>query len=198
MKQKLFIVTNRKLVKNNNMLDIIESSVQAGADAVILREKDLDCSKIIQLAKKIKKITEPQNVPLIINGNMEAALEVNSDGFHTNYADYMNEHFKFKGILGVSVHSTLEAANVQKKGADYLLAGHIFKTNCKKGLEPRGIAFLEDMLKNVSIPIIAIGGINESNIDKLLKTDIYGAAVMSLVMCSDDPYLTTRNLKEHF
>lgn len=180
------------------MLDIIESSVLAGADAVILREKDLDSNKVIPLAERIKRITEPKNVPLIINGNIEAALKVNSKGFHTSYTDYMKGHFKFNGILGVSVHSTSEAVTAQKKGADYLLAGHIFKTDCKKGLKPRGISFLEDILSNVSIPIIAIGGINKSNIDELLKTDVYGAAVMSLVMCSDYPYLTTHNLKKHF
>ncbi|MCI1945981.1 thiamine phosphate synthase [Clostridium luticellarii] len=197
MKKKIYIVTNRKLVKNKNMLDIIESSVLAGADAVILREKDLDSGRLIPLAEKIKKITEPRKIPLIINGNIETALKVNSGGFHTSYTDYMNGHFKFNGTLGVSVHSTSEAVNAEKEGADYLLAGHIFETDCKKGLKPRGISFLKDILSNVSIPVIAIGGINESNIDKLLKTDVCGAAVMSLVMCSDDPYLTTRNLKNH-
>ncbi|MEY8764800.1 MULTISPECIES: thiamine phosphate synthase [Clostridium] len=198
MKQNLFLVTNRKLVKNKNMLDIIRESVLAGADAVILREKDLNSDKIIPIAENIKKITEPQNVPLIINSNMEAALKINAEGFHTSYLNYMNGHFKFNGILGVSVHSTLEAVKAQEKGADYLLAGHIFKTDCKKGLKPRGIAFLKDILDEVSIPVIAIGGINETNIDEVLKTGVCGAAVMSFVMCSNNPYLTTCNLKKHF
>lgn len=198
MKQNLFLVTNRKLVKNKNMLDIIRESVLAGADAVILREKDLNSDKIIPIAENIKKITEPQNVPLIINSNMEAALKINAEGFHTSYLNHMNGHFKFNGILGVSVHSTLEAVKAQEKGADYLLAGHIFKTDCKKGLKPRGIAFLKDILDEVSIPVIAIGGINETNIDEVLKTGVCGAAVMSFVMCSNNPYLTTCNLKKHF
>ncbi|MHC6179728.1 thiamine phosphate synthase [Clostridium sp. JNZ X4-2] len=133
----------------------------------------------------------------MINGSMETALKVNSGRFHTSYTDYMKGYLNFNGILGVSVHSTLEAINAEKKGADYLLAGHVFKTDCKKGLKPRGISFLKDVLSNVSIPVIAIGGINEGNIDKLLSTDVCGAAVMSPVMCSDDPYLTTQNLKKH-
>ena len=198
MHKKLYIVTNRKLIKNKSMIDIIKSTVCAGAGAVILREKDLTFSQLVPIAEKIKEITDSKNIPLIINGNIQAAVKVNSSGFHTSYQNYMNSNLKLKCTVGVSVHSTLEAVNAQKKGADYLLAGHIFETNCKRGMRGRGISFLEEILNNVSIPVIAIGGINESNIDMVLKTEVCGAAVMSLVMTSSDPFTATYNLKKHF
>jgi thiamine-phosphate pyrophosphorylase len=198
MNKKLYIVTNRKLVKNKDMIDILKGSILGGADAVILREKDLSYSQLLPIAERIKKITDSKNIPLIINNNIETALKVNAKGFHTSYQDYMNSNFKLKCTVGVSVHNTLEAVNAQKKGADYLLAGHIFETNCKKGLKGRGISFLKEILNKVSIPIIAIGGINENNIDTVLKTGVYGAAIMSLVMASNDPFTTTYNLKKHF
>lgn len=198
MNKKLYIVTNRKLVKSRNMLNIIDDAVLGGADAIILREKDLTCNEIISIAKGIKKITEKRNIPLIVNNNVEAALKVNAQGFHTSYANYMNTKVKFNGIVGVSVHSSLEAVNAAKNGANYLLPGHIFETDCKKGLKGRGIPFLEDILDKVSIPVIAIGGINETNIDAVLKTKASGAAVMSLVMASSNPFAATCNLKKHF
>ncbi|AZV56339.1 thiamine phosphate synthase [Clostridium sp. AWRP] len=198
MNKKLYIVTNRKLVKNKNMIDILKGSILGGADAIILREKDLTYSQLVPIAEKIKRITDSNNIPLIINNNIETALKIDSKGFHTSYKDYMNSNLKLKCTVGVSVHNTLEAINAQKKGADYLLAGHIFETNCKKGLKGRGISFLKEIINNVSIPVIAIGGITETNIDIVLRTKVHGAAVMSLVMASDDPFTTTYNLKKHF
>ncbi|OAA84181.1 thiamine phosphate synthase [Clostridium ljungdahlii] len=198
MNKKLYIVTNRKLVKNKNMIDILKGSILGGADAIILREKDLTYRQLVPIAEKIKKITDSNNIPLIINNNIETALKIDAKGFHTGYQDYMNSNLKLKCTVGVSVHNTLEAINAQKKGADYLLAGHIFKTDCKKGLKGRGISFLKEILNNVSIPVIAIGGITEANIDTVLETNVRGAAVMSLVMASDDPFTTTYNLKKHF
>lgn len=204
MNKKLYMVTNRKLVENKtsvpgeNFFRIIYEAVLGGIDAIILREKDLNCKQIIQIGNEIRRITEIRNVPLIVNGNLEAALKLNAEGFQTSYENYMNNEIKFKGIIGVSVHSTLEAINAYKKGASYLVTGHIFETDCKKGLKGRGISFLEDILSKVSIPVIAIGGINEDNIDSVLKTGVSGAAVMSLIMSSKDPFTSTHNLKKHF
>lgn len=198
MNKKLYIVTNRRLVKNKNMIDILKASILGGADAIILREKDLTYRQLVPIAEEIKKITDSSNIPLIINNSIETALKVNAKGFHTSYQNYMNSNLKLKCTVGVSVHNTLEAINAQKKGADYLLTGHIFETDCKKGLKGRGISFLKEVLSNISIPVIAIGGITETNIDTVLETKVRGAAVMSLVMTSDDPFTTTYNLKKHF
>lgn len=198
MNKKLYMVTNRKLVPEKRLFHIIDEAVLGGIDAIILREKDLNCNQIIQIGNEIRRITEIRNIPLIVNGNLDAALKLNAEGFQTSYENYMNSEIKFKGIIGVSVHSTIEAVNAYKKGASYLLAGHVFETNCKKGLKGRGISFLEDILSKVAIPVIAIGGINEDNIDSVLKTGVSGAAVMSLIMTSSDPFTTTNNLKKHF
>ncbi|WP_123053423.1 thiamine phosphate synthase [Clostridium sp. JN-1] len=198
MGKKLYMVTNRKLAPPKKLFHIIDEAVLGGIDAIILREKDLNCNQIIQIGNEIRRITEIRNTPLIVNGNLDAALKLNAEGFQTSYENYMNSGIKFKGIIGVSVHSTTEAVNAYKKGASYLLAGHVFETNCKKGLKGRGISFLEDILSKVTIPVIAIGGINEDNIDSVLKTGVSGAAVMSLIMTSSDPFITTNNLKKHF
>ena len=87
-----------------------------------------------------------------------------------------------KIVFGVSIHSVYEAIEAEKLGADYLIAGHVFETDCKSGLKGRGIEFIQNVCESVSIPVIAIGGISESNINMLVDTKVFGVAVMSYGM----------------
>lgn len=82
-------------------------------------------------------------------------------------------------ILGSSVHSIEEAKEAESLGATYVTAGHIFQTDCKKDLAPRGINFLEDVVQSVSIPVYAIGGIHSDNLSKIVSTNAAGACMMS-------------------
>ncbi|WP_099188687.1 thiamine phosphate synthase [Tepidibacter mesophilus] len=192
----LHLVTNRKLIPDGDIYRVVEESVNAGVDSVILREKDLDYDSLYIMAKKIKIITDKKNVPLIINGNLDVARHLNCYGFHIGFNCIKNNLPKFNGIIGVSIHSVEEAIQAQHLGADYIIAGHIFPTDCKKGLKPKGVEFIKKLKQNIQIPIICIGGINKNNIKNLYECGSNGAAVMSLIMKSDNIYNTINNLKQ--
>jgi Thiamine monophosphate synthase len=203
--KKIFIVTNRHLIEQGNIYEVVEKCAVKGADGIILREKDLDYIFLKKMAEGIKNITDKYNIPLIVNGNMDVAKDINAYGFHTgiegirrmtpiskhiekeglegNYVAFRRgEHNLKKLVLGVSVHSDEEAVEAEKLGADYLIAGNIFETECKPELKGRGLDFIEKVCESVSIPVIAIGGITPNNLNELLNTKIFGAAVMSYGM----------------
>jgi thiamine-phosphate pyrophosphorylase len=186
MKKGIYVVTNRRLIKEGALEDICKKSAEGGAAAIILREKDLETEELLELAYRVKNKLKGR-APLIINGSYEVAEKVNADGLHLGFSAFMNFEAEFSGCLGVSIHSLQEAIDAENKGADYLIAGHIFETSCKEGLAGRGLEFLREICNTVRIPVIAIGGISEENINSVMKCGAYGGAVMSSVMNSGDP-----------
>ncbi|WP_132996136.1 thiamine phosphate synthase [Sporanaerobacter acetigenes] len=190
----LYLVTNRHIVRGN-FLKNIENALAGGVDRVILREKDLECKELFLLSKYVKVITDRYDVPLIINGNIDVAEKTGAYGFHCEFQDFIENKYKYDGVLGVSIHSIEEGVKCEQLGADYILAGHIFETECKKGLPPRGIEFLKELKENVSIPIVAIEGIDAKNEKKVIKMGMEDIAVMSYIMKSKDPYYSAKVLK---
>ncbi|QIB25945.1 thiamine phosphate synthase [Caloranaerobacter azorensis] len=191
----LYLITNRKIIKKDSFIKVIEDAVKGGVDVVILREKDLSYNELLPIAVKLKNILDGYNIPLIINGNLDVAKNIKASGFHTSFDRFIKEKIEFKGLLGVSVHSLEEAIISEEYGANYILASHIFETECKKGLKPKGIKMIEEIKRNVKIPVIALGGINHENIDKVLSAGADGIAVMSYIMASEEPFLSAKKLK---
>ncbi|MCT4606157.1 MAG: thiamine phosphate synthase [Marinisporobacter sp.] len=191
----LCLITNRKIIRNGTFKEVIEKAVGGGVDRVILREKDLTYDELLPIAQEIRKITKENNASLMINRNLEVAKAVGADGFHIGFHDLMIDKPDWKGLLGISVHSLEEAVLAEKKGADYLLASHVYATDCKKGLAPRGISFIKEIKEHVNIPVIALGGINPENMREVLSIGIEGVAVMSFVMATEDPYTAAQKFK---
>ncbi|KYH35306.1 regulatory protein TenI [Clostridium tepidiprofundi DSM 19306] len=192
----LYVITNRKIVRDNNLIKVIKSAVDAGVDAIILREKDLMYDELINLANKIKKIIYNKNILLIINSNKRVAQEIKADGYHVGFSDFIEQKPDFDGLVGVSVHSISEAVLAEQNGADYILISHIFETDCKKGLKPKGTIFIKEVKELVNIPVIALGGINVSNAKQVFDAGADGIAVMSSIMTADEPSKVVRELKE--
>lgn len=196
----LCLITNRLLLKELPYERVIEDAAKGGVDTVIVREKDLCYNELLQLTKALKNILKPYCVKLIINGSPKTALpvaeEVDADGYHTSFSAFLEEKPRFGGLLGVSVHSVEEAVLAERGGASYVLAGHIFETDCKKGLEPKGIKMLRDMKALVNIPVIALGGINEQNVQLIIEARADGIAVMSGIMSSKKPFDAAKSLKD--
>jgi len=188
----LYLITNRKLALNKDFYNIIDEAVRGGINAIILREKDLSSEELHKMAVKIKEIIGKKEVKLIINSNLKVAESVEAHGFHTTFNSFINEKPCFNGSLGVSVHSVEEAIEAERHGANYILFGHIFETNCKKDLPPKGLELLMAMKREVNIPVIALGGINPENIKEVKKTGADGVAVMSVIMEAQRPYDLTK------
>ncbi|MCY6958983.1 thiamine phosphate synthase [Clostridium brassicae] len=191
----LYLITNRRIIKQSDIYGIVEEAVKGGVDRIILREKDLGFQELLEMAERIKEIIKNKDVKLIINGNIEVARKLGAEGVHVGFESFMKEKYRFDGLIGVSVHTVKEAVMAEENGADYVLAGHVYETDCKKGLKPRGTDFIKSITSKVNIPVIALGGINETNLKLVVLSGAYGIAVMSYIMSSKKPYNSTKVLK---
>ena len=187
-------VTNRKLCTDNFVLRVREI-LSAEPFEVILREKDLSDDKYCQLVKEIVADNNGYKIVLALNCP-EIALEMGIENVHLTMQQLM-EHGRpsFIKRAGVSVHSAEEAETAQKLGADYLIAGHIYATDCKKGVPPRGIEFFRGVCESVDIPVFAIGGISENNFNEPLENGGTGVCLMSEFMKCENPYERVRIYK---
>ena len=200
-KIKLNIISNRKLCENENLEKQIKKIFSAYEKKIILknfdivaltlREKDLDKNEYLKLIEKIYPICQKYKINLILHQNYDLNLDdkYNIEGIHLSYSIFksLNENIKAELIkkykrIGVSVHSLNEAKEVESLGASYVVAGHIFETDCKKGLEPRGLKFIEDLSSALTIPIFAIGGIDEKNSLSVINNGAFSICMMSSIM----------------
>lgn len=187
---KLYAVTDRKWLNGSSLEEEVEKAVRAGVTMVQLREKNMKFDEIVSLAKKIGAITCRYNVPLIINDNIEAVLASGADGLHVGQEDVCaceaRQRLGGSKILGVSARTAESALEAERCGADYIGAGAVFSTLTKEGAKIISLDELKRICVSVSIPVVAIGGINEENIRKLSGSGIAGAAVVSAIFAKSD------------
>ena len=193
----IFCVTNRALCCEDflSRLETIASCQPAG---IILREKDLSPAEYKALAAGLMKICTKHNVSCILHSFTAVAAELQAQSIHLPLhilrSMSADEKRRFKTI-GASCHSLQEALEAQELGCSYIIAGHIFETDCKKGLAGRGTDFLQEVCSAVTIPVYAIGGIHEDNIASVRRAGAKGVCLMSSLMVSDDPAALLRSLE---
>lgn len=184
----IICVTNRNLCKED-FLKRIEKIVVAHPAGIILREKDLTKEEYRNLAKQVLQICEKHQVSCILHSFTDEAIELSAEAVHLPLSILREmteeQRSRFK-VLGASCHSLEEALEAERLGCTYIIAGHIFATDCKKGLPGRGLDFLKSICENVSIPVYAIGGINGENIADVRNAGAKGACVMSGFMQCED------------
>ncbi|MFZ5969616.1 MAG: thiamine phosphate synthase [Bacillota bacterium] len=192
----LYLITNRHLVSHDAYFHVIGEAAKGGVDAVILREKDLAYDAYVDMAFKAKEIIKGTGTKLILHSHADAVSTCGADGLHRTYGDIVEKKPSHIGLVGASIHSIEEAADAEKQGASYLLAGHIFETDCKKGAAPKGLELLQGIKAQVSIPVIALGGIQPDNVQQVMSAGADGIAVMSYIMTAKDPYRAAKVLKQ--
>ena len=183
----LICVTHRKLCQDDFLLRV-QQLAQARPYALMLREKDLDALSYEQLAREVREICEQNEVLLILHHHAAVAARMQHDHLQLSMPElqaYRNELQQM--TIGASVHSTSEAVEAQMLGAAYVVAGHVYATDCKQGLPPRGLPFLQQICQAVEIPVFAIGGINQSNLRDTLRCGVKGVCIMSEAMTCPDP-----------
>lgn len=167
----------------------IEKLAQLHPTGIILREKDLTEEEYEKLAKDVMKICEEHGACCILHSFIGVAQRLKCPAIHLPLhilRTVSEEEKKQFEIIGVSCHSVEDATEAEKLGATYITAGHIFETDCKKGLPGRGLEFLKNVCESVSVPVFAIGGISVENINDIRNTKAKGACVMSGTMICDD------------
>lgn len=191
MLNDVIAVTNRKL-SQRPFLEQIKRVCQLRPEAVILREKDLSETEYAKLAEEVYNITTSYDVRLIIHTYINVAKELGINTVHMslhNMREYRKEFIdnvnKTNNIkTGCSIHSVEEAVEARNMGASYITAGHVYATDCKKGLTPRGLDFLKNVCDSVDIPVYAIGGINidDGRRKEVKKYGAAGSCIMSGMM----------------
>ena len=191
MLNDVIAVTNRRL-SQRPFLEQIKRVCQLRPEAVILREKDLSETEYAKLAEEVYNITTSYDVRLIIHTYINVARELGINTVHMslhNMSEYRKEFIdnvnKINNIkTGCSIHSVEEAVEARNMGASYITAGHVYATDCKKGLAPRGLDFLKNVCDSVDIPVYAIGGINidDGRREEVKKYGAAGSCIMSGMM----------------
>lgn len=184
----ILCITNRSLCKED-FLKRIEKIASAKPKGIVLREKDLTKDEYKSLAIKVIEICKRYNTPCILHTFTSVALELKHPYIHLPLhilEDVTTEEKEKFKVLGASCHSAEDAVKAEKLGCTYITAGHIFDTDCKKGLPGRGLDFLKNICESVEIPVYAIGGISRENIAQVKNAGAKGVCVMSGVMMCED------------
>ncbi len=178
---KLVAFSNRKLCTGSLLEQIDIIAKKKKPDILVLREKDLSEEEYEALAKEVIKKCEKYNIECILHNFIDVAFRLNYKKIHLPLDVLKDNKDKLKGFkkIGVSTHSVQDAVLAESLGADYITAGHIFKTDCKKDLEPRGLKFLSEVCKSVNIAVFAIGGINDENKISAIEAGADGICLMS-------------------
>lgn len=184
----IICVTNRKLCREN-VLERITKIAACHPAAILLREKDLTPAEYKVLAEQVMEICREQDVKCILHSFVDVALSLRADAVHlplTLLRTMAPEDKVRFSVIGASCHSPEESREAQQLGCSYITAGHVFDTDCKKGLPGRGISFLQDVCAAVTIPVFAIGGIDSGNIAEVRSAGASGVCLMSSLMMSND------------
>ena len=196
----LYAVGGSDGTEKNKFFTDLESALKGGITCFQLREKHLSFDEFLTEANEVKKLCAKYSVPLIINDNIEIALQSGADGIHVGQDD-MNiaEARKIAGerlVIGVSAHNVEEALLAEKNGADYLGSGAVFGSQTKSNVRTLPFETLRNICSSVKIPVVAIGGINKENITRLAGSGIDGVALVSAIFCANDIETGCRMLKK--
>ncbi len=181
-------MTNRKLVRGDFLERLEEIAWQRPA-GILLREKDLAPEEYRKLARDVQSICEKAGVPCILHSFTGVAEELEADALHLPLPLLRKLPGEDRGRfrqLGASCHSVADAREAQSLGCTYITAGHIFDTDCKRGLPGRGLDFLREVCGAVTIPVYAIGGIEPKRMAEIFAAGAAGACVMSGPMVCGD------------
>ena len=195
----LYLVTDRELMSCHTVEESVERAIAGGTSVVQLREKCCGSREFYELARRVKKITSDYGVPLIINDRLDICLAADADGVHLGQKDIpCSTARKILGadkIIGVSAALPEEARQAELDGADYLGVGAVFATSTKSDTRPVTPETIRQIRAAVTIPFVAIGGINLENISQLYGLGINGAAVVSAVVAHGDIEAAARKMR---
>ncbi|MEA1971164.1 MAG: thiamine phosphate synthase [Thermodesulfobacteriota bacterium] len=195
----LYLVTDRGLCGDRSLEDVVLRSVRGGARYVQIREKDQSTGNFIKEALRIKKILEPFSVPLIINDRVDVALAVKADGVHVGQDDMpykMARSLMGPGtIIGLSVETWKDVEEAEALECNYIGVSPVFetptKTDTKSAWGLDGMARIRAFSRH---PLVAIGGLNASNVADVVKAGADCVAVVSAICAADDPEAASREL----
>ncbi len=188
---RLYAITGEEFHKGRSLVEVMEEAIIGGVDIIQLRDKKSSKKVVLEKAKQLKALAEKYDIPLIINDHIDVALAVDADGIHIGQDDLpLEEARRIVGkdkIIGISTHQIEEAREAQKNGADYIGVGPIFATKSKEDVvDPVTTKYIEEVVNEITIPFVAIGGIKLHNIEQVLNSGATRICAISEIVGSGD------------
>lgn len=197
----LYLVTDRNLCKGRSLTDVVRQAAQGGVSMVQLREKDISSREFVELGRAMVELLDEFSIPLIINDRADIAMIIGAAGLHIGQSDILyrdaRELMGPSATIGLSIENCAQAIECQSWDVDYIGASPIFSTSTKTDTAPAlGLEGLADLRRLVNCPIVAIGGINRTNISAVFDAGADSIAVVSAICSADDPRMATQELLE--
>lgn len=195
----LYAVTDRTWVGQQTLLEQIEAALAGGVTLVQLREKALPEEAFLKEAIQVRTLCRRYGVPLLINDNVDIALQSGADGVHVGREDApvaaIRKRMGRDFLIGATAKTVRQAQLAQEAGADYLGVGAVFPSPTKQSARRITGEQLRDICAAVSIPAVAIGGITLENLPQLRGSAVQGIAVVSALFGAADIRAAARDLK---
>lgn len=195
----LYLVTDSTNFKEEEFLLRVEQACDGGVTMVQLREKERCDSEYLELAIRVKEITDRYDIPLIIDDRVDIAMASDAAGVHLGQNDipilFARKLMGKDKIIGATTKTVEQAKKAVQEGADYLGVGAIYPTTTKVKTVITEVSILNHICNTVEISVIAIGGLNKDNCDILKESPIHGIAVVSAIMKAEDPEKAASELK---
>lgn len=188
---KLYAITGEQFHPNRPLVEVMEEAIRGGADFIQLRDKNSSKKEVYEKALQLRELTKKCDVPFVINDYVDVALAVDADGVHLGQDDLpLQVARKILGpnkIIGISTHRIEEAREAQQNGADYIGVGPIFPTKSKVDVvDPVTTKYIEEVVKEITIPFVAIGGIKLHNVDQVLRAGATRICAISEIVGSEN------------
>jgi thiamine-phosphate pyrophosphorylase len=198
----IYAIVDTGMPASSNIEATVHSLIKGGAKTIQLRDSLYNKGKRYSLALTIKRICQDNNIPFIVNNDLDIALAVDADGIHIGQNDLpvpiVRKYLPVNKIIGYSTHSVEEALSAKSQRVDYIGVGSIFPTTTKKDIVVIGPNTLRTIREKISIPLVAIGGINSGNITQVISAGADAAAVISAIFICENIEEATRILAERF
>lgn len=199
LKSNLYLVLDTQICKN--LIKVAESSLDNGVDIIQLRSYNLSDKKLLRIALTLKKLAFKKKKLFIMNNRADIAKLVNADGIHLGKDDlpvrFARKILGKNAIIGRSCYGLSDARIAAREGADYLGIGPVFKTALKPDYRPIGLKIAALANREINLPTFAIGGINENNLEKVIRFGIRRIAVCRAICCSPERIKNIRLIKTY-
>jgi len=200
MKFDLYVITDEEVAGGLSHAEIARQAIAGGADVIQLRDKACGPGELLRIGRIIRKITRKTGTPFIVNDRLDIALACGADGVHLGQDDMgasvARQIAPPRFIIGISVGTLEEAVRAEQEGADYIAVSPVFPTKSKNDAGPgHGLDLLKEIRQNITIPVVAIGGINAGNVNDVIEAGADGVAVISAVVGDPDIKAAARDLK---
>jgi thiamine-phosphate pyrophosphorylase len=197
---RFHVLTDTLLQTRYSHTELAGLAIAGGADTIQFRQKEGSTREMICIAEEMQDLCRRAGVTFLVNDRVDVAIAAHADGVHLGQSDFpiplARKLLGDEAVIGGSAGNLEEARKCLAEGADYVGFGPVYTTSSKEDAGPAsGLELLEQIVREIPLPIIAIGGITTENIPLVMEAGAHGVAVISAVCCQSEPLDAARCLR---